>query len=100
MVVGDKIIAVHVGGDKAKFNVGRIIDHALIQQVREWGEQLRVDKYYISKEKTCQHSKLVLRSNKIIEKKEAVIDAKTQVTKSSYEESKTELKLKEAKGKE
>lgn len=30
VVLDDKIIAIHVGGFKAKFNIGRIIDHALI----------------------------------------------------------------------
>ena len=40
VVTGDKIIAVHIGGDKAKFNAGRIIDHAVIQRIRIWGKEL------------------------------------------------------------
>ena len=36
VVVEEAIIAVHVGGDKEQFNVGRIVDEGLIISVIKW----------------------------------------------------------------
>ena len=41
VVVEDAIIAVHVGGDKAQFNVGRIVDTSLLDSLCNWTEQLK-----------------------------------------------------------
>lgn len=38
VTVDDSIIAIHVGGDKGQFNVGRIVEISLVQNIRKWEE--------------------------------------------------------------
>ena len=57
MVVDGKIIAVHVGGDKAKFNIGRIIDASLITNLWKWREELNASPNYLKDHKVCPHAK-------------------------------------------
>jgi V8-like Glu-specific endopeptidase len=38
VVVDDKIIAIHNGGEKDKFNMGRLITPDLINNLRKWRE--------------------------------------------------------------
>ena len=38
VAIDDSIIAVHIGGCKDQFNVGRIIDASFINNIRKWGE--------------------------------------------------------------
>lgn len=53
VVMNNSVIAIHVGGDKANFNVGRIIDEALITSIRDWAGQLNVSSFNIDDENIC-----------------------------------------------
>lgn len=59
--VENTIIAVHLGGEKASFNFGRLIDDKLITNLNKWREELNGTSFNIEEtKKFCPH-KLIIR---------------------------------------
>ena len=45
VVANGNYIAVHMGGDKAQFNVGRIVDASFMNRLWKWREELNADPF-------------------------------------------------------
>ena len=55
VVVEGSIIAVHVGGDKEQFNVGRVVDESLVNSLSTWTTQLKAESVQLKSQNLCPH---------------------------------------------
>lgn len=81
VVANNSIIAIHVGG-KEDFNVGRVIDEALIKTVRKWIVELNAAPFNIEEEDTCKHIKPIIAKLKEPLKKHSFSHKKSSVNES------------------
>jgi V8-like Glu-specific endopeptidase len=53
IVTNEKIVALHSGGGMDEYNVGRLITHDLVKDIRNWSEELKGSQFAMDGDICC-----------------------------------------------